>query len=114
MIGAVAVAIIGAIQSARLAAHERPIKKKEVDAVTLTSVAGVEGVYGELFDNLQKEVARQGSRIDHLTSRVVTLETENERVNARNRVLDRYIDDLHDRWPFHRTRDTPPPRPKPS
>lgn len=111
MIGAVVVAIIGAVQSLRLASHERPIKKKEAEAVSASSLGGVDGVYGELFDNLQTELGRMSDRVDALSQRVATLETENEQERNRNRILTWYIDDIHLRWPIHRARDTPPPRP---
>lgn len=112
MLGAVVVAIIAAIQSARLASHERPIKKKAADAVAATSIAGVEGVYGELFDNLQTEVTRMSAQVDKLNGRVEILEGAVESEKARNRTLVYYIDDLHRRWTLYRTEATPPPRPE--
>ena len=87
---------------------ERPIKKQEVDNATLTSVREV---YGEMLDDLREQAASQGEQIESLNSRVRCQEGKIARLQHVVRVATAWIDDIHERWEWHRLQDSPPPRP---
>jgi len=104
---------------------ERPIKRAEVETAALLGLAGVDGAYAELFDNLTAEVRRQGetlkeqgAKLREQDKRLEELERElraERHANAGLRALLRraalYIDDLHTNWEYHRRLDRPPAGP---
>lgn len=94
---------------------ERPLKRREVDAVAAKSMREV---YGGMLDDLQSEIARHGERIDAQDKRINELTEEVrwqaatiERLRWATERARRYIDDLHERWEWHKVQDAPPPRP---
>jgi len=104
---------------------ERPIKKAEVETAAIMGLAGVDGVYAELFDNLTAEVKRQG---EQLKGQAEALKEQDKRLKELERDLQAersingglraivrravaYIDDLHTNWEYHRRLDRPPRAP---
>ena len=104
---------------------ERPIKKAEVETAAILGLAGVDGVYAELFDNLTAEVKRQGEtlkeqgvklreqdlRLEELERELRAERHANAVLRAILRRVTRYFDELHDNWEHHRRSDRPPERP---
>jgi uncharacterized coiled-coil protein SlyX len=75
-------------------------------------------VYGGMLDDLQSEMKRQGAELSSQGAQIKDLREEVtwqaatiERLRWAVRSASRYIDDLHERWDWHRGQEEPPPKP---
>lgn len=113
--GALGVASSAGIWGFFSSRQDRPLKAREVENATLTTMqASYSGLLKDLREDLDRvgaEVDSQGNEIRELRAEIRAHATTIQRLRLIIHSATSWIDDIHNRWGWHRLQEEPPPRP---